>query len=137
MPFPTAVRAKTITAFPLSAIDYAYVVQQCFGLSDGGIEGTIYDSHSIRAFLGIDLGRESTPDATTLLKFRHLFEANGLTRQIFDRINGHLAKKGLMMREGTIVDAMLIAARSSTKNKDEKRDPEMHSRRKATTGTLA
>ena len=107
-----------------------YVAQQCFGLSDEGIEDAIYDSQSIRAFVGIDLGRESAPDATTLLKFRHLLEANGLTRQIFDTINEHLAEKGLMMREGTIVDAPLIAAPPSTKNKDGKRDPEMHQSKK-------
>ncbi|MBB5370434.1 IS5 family transposase [Janthinobacterium sp. K2Li3] len=92
-----------------------YVTQQCFGLSDEGIEDAIYNSQSIRAFVGIDLGHESAPDATTLLKFHHLLEANGLTRQIFDTINGHLAEKGLMMREGTIVDATLIAAPPSTK----------------------
>jgi IS5 family transposase len=66
--------------------------------------GAIYDSQAIRAFVGIDLGRESAPDATTLLKFRHLLESKELTRQIFGTINGHLAEKGLMMREGTIVD---------------------------------
>jgi IS5 family transposase len=98
------------------------VTQQRFGLSDEGIEDSIYDRRSIRAFVGIDLGRESAPDATTLLKFRHLLEANGLTRQIFETINGHLAEKGLMMREITIVDATLIAAPSSIKNKDGKRD---------------
>ncbi len=91
-----------------------YVAQQCFGLADEGIQDAIYDSQSIRAFVGIDLGRESAPDATTLLKFRHLLEANGLTRQIFDTINGHLAAKGLMMCEGPIVDATLIAAPPST-----------------------
>jgi IS5 family transposase len=107
-----------------------YVAQQCFGLSDEGIEDAIYDSHAIHAFVGIDLGRESAPDATTLLKFRHVLEANELTRQIFDAINGHLAEKGLMMREGTIVDATLIAAPPSTKNKDGKRDPEMHQSKK-------
>jgi IS5 family transposase len=106
------------------------VAQQCFGLSDEGIEDAIYDSQSIRAFVGIDQGHESTPDATTLLKFRHLLEANGLTRKIFDTINGHLAEKGLMMREGTIVDATLIASPPSTKNKDGKRDPEMHQSKK-------
>ena len=74
--------------------------------------------------------RESAPDATTLLKFRRLLEANELTRKIFDTINGHLAEKGLMMREGTIVDATLIAAPPSTKNKDGKRDPEMHQSKK-------
>ena len=107
-----------------------YVAQQCFGLSDEGIEDAIYDSQAIRAFVGIDLGRESAPDATTLLKFRHLLEAKDLTRQIFDTINRHLAEKGLMMREGTIVDATLIAAPPSTKNKDGKRDPEMHQSKK-------
>jgi IS5 family transposase len=107
-----------------------YVAQQCFGLSDEGIEDAIYDSQAIFAFIGIDLGRESALDATTLLKFRHLLEANELMRQIFDAINGHLAEKGLMMREGTIVDATLIAAPPSTKNKDDKRDPEMHHSKK-------
>lgn len=76
--------------------------------SGEGIEDAVYDSHSIHAFIGMDLGHEPAPDATTLLKFRHLLEANKLTRQIFDTINGHLAEKGLMMREGTIVDATMI-----------------------------
>ena len=107
-----------------------YVAQQCFGLSDEGIEDAIYDSQAIRAFVGIDLNRESAPDATTLLKFRHLLEAKGLTQKIFEAINAHLAAKGLMMREGTIVDATLIAAPPSTKNKDGERDPEMHQSKK-------
>jgi len=110
-----------------------YVVQQCFGLSDEGIEDAIYDSQSIRNFVGIDLNRESAPDATTLLKFRRLLEKYNLTRRIFDEINTHLASKGLMMREGTIVDATLIAAPPSTKNRDEKRDPEMHQSKKGKT----
>jgi IS5 family transposase len=107
-----------------------YVAQQCFDLSDEGIECAIYDSQAIRAFVRIDLGRESAPDATTLLKFRHLLESKELTRQIFDTINGHLGEKGLMMRGGTIVDATLIAAPSSIKHKDGKRDPEMHQSKK-------
>ncbi|RJG11717.1 IS5 family transposase [Massilia cavernae] len=107
-----------------------YVAQQCFGLSDEGIEDAIYDSQAIRGFVGIDLNRESAPDATTLLKFRRLLEKNELTRKIFDTINGHLAEKGLIMREGTIVDATLIAASPSTKNKDKKRDAEMHQSKK-------
>jgi IS5 family transposase len=110
-----------------------YVVQQCFGLSDEGIEDAIYDSQSIRNFVGIDLNRESAPDATTLLKFRRLLEKYNLTRRIFDEINTHLASKGLMMREGTIVDSILIAAPPSTKNRDEKRDPEMHQSKKGKT----
>ncbi|ATQ74174.1 IS5/IS1182 family transposase [Massilia violaceinigra] len=107
-----------------------YVVQQCFGLSDEGIEDAVYDSQAIRGFVGIDLSREQAPDATTLLKFRRLLEKNELTRKIFETINGHLAAQGLMMREGTIVDATLIAAPPSTKNKDKKRDPEMHQTKK-------
>lgn len=107
-----------------------YVAQQCFGLSDEGIEDAIYDSQAIRGFVGIDLSRESAPDATTVLKFRRLLETHALTENIFQTINGHLAAKGLMMREGTIVDATLIAASPSTKNKDKQRDPEMHQSKK-------
>ncbi len=108
-----------------------YIAQQCFGLSDEGIEDTIYDSQSIRGFMGIDLTHESVPDATTLLKFRRLLEKHNLTRRIFDEINVHLASKGLVMREGTIVDATLIAAPPSTKNRDKERDPEMHQSKKS------
>lgn len=107
-----------------------YIAQQCFGLSDEGVEDAIYDSQAIRGFVGIDLTHESAPDATTLLKFRRLLEKHKLTERIFNEINGHLASKGLMMREGTIVDATLIAAPPSTKNKDGKRDPEMHQSKK-------
>lgn len=107
-----------------------YVAQQCFGLSDEGIEDALYDSQAIRRFVGIDLSRESAPDATTLLKFRHLLETHQLTESIFNTINAHLADQGLLLREGTIVDATLIAAPSSTKNKAGKRDPAMHQSKK-------
>jgi IS5 family transposase len=80
----------------------------------------------MRDFLGIDLSRESVPDATTLLKFCHLLQGNDLTRALFDEINAHLAQQGLLMRAGTIVDATIIAAPSSTKNADKARDPDMH-----------
>jgi len=106
------------------------VVQNCFGLSDEGMEDAIYDSQAIRGFVGIDLSRESAPDATTILKFRRLLEKHNLTKAIFEKINGYLAAKGLFLREGTIVDATLIAAPSSTKNKDKARDPEMHQSKK-------
>ena len=107
-----------------------YVAQQCFGLSDEGTEDALYDSQAIRRFVGIDLNREAAPDATTLLKFRHLLEAHQLTESIFNAINAHLAEKGLFLREGTIVDATLIAAPPSTKNKEGKRDGEMHQSKK-------
>ena len=107
-----------------------YVAQQCFGLSDEGIEDALYDSHAIRRFVGIDLGREAAPDATTLLKFRRLLETHGLTAVIFESIRDHLAHEGLLLREGTIVDATLIAAPPSTKNRDRARDPDMHQAKK-------
>lgn len=107
-----------------------YIAQNCFGLSDEGIEDAIYDSFAIRRFVGVDLGRDPVPDATTLLKFRRLLETNGLTERIFQTIRQHLASKGLIMREGTIVDASLIAAPPSTKNRDKQRDPDMHQAKK-------
>ena len=107
-----------------------YVAQQCFGLADEAMEDAIYDSASIRQFVKVDLGRESAPDATTLLHFRRLLETHGLTKTIFETINAHLASKGLLMRQGTIVDATIIAAPSSTKNDRGERDPEMHQTKK-------
>jgi transposase, IS5 family len=107
-----------------------YVAQQCFGLSDEGTADAIYDSQAIRSFVGIDLNREAAPDATTLLKFRRRLEERKLTERIFTAINAHLILKGLMLKEGTVVDATIIAASSSTKNQDGKRDPEMHQTKK-------
>ena len=107
-----------------------YVAQQCFGFSDEGIEDAIYDSQAIRGFVGIDLNREAAPDATTLLKFRRLLEQHKRTERVFTAINAHLILKGQMLKEGTIVDATIIAAPSSTKNQDGERDPEMHQTKK-------
>jgi IS5 family transposase len=107
-----------------------YIAQQCFGLSDEATEDAIYDSQAIRGFVGIDLTREAAPDATTLLKFRRLLETHTLTERIFAAINGHLAAKGLILKEGTVVDATIIAAPSLTKNQDKERDPEMHQTKK-------
>ncbi len=114
----------------LSRMLRMYVAQQCFGLSDEGIEDALYDSQAIRRFVGIDLARESAPDATPLLKVRRVLESPQLTESIFNAINAHLAKKGLLLREGTIVDATLIAAPPSTKNREGKRDEEMHQTKK-------
>lgn len=107
-----------------------YIAQQCFGLSDEGTEDALYDSQALRAFVGIDLAREVAPDATTLLKFRRLLETHRLTEGIFAAINAHLTEQGLMLKEGTVVDATIIAAPSSTKNRDGMRDPEMHQTQK-------
>ena len=114
----------------LSRMLRLYVVQQCFGLSDEGTEDAVYDSQAVRLFVGVDLSHESAPDATTLLKFRRLLETHQLTQKIFTAINQHLSEKGLLLKEGTIVDATLIAAPPSTKNREGKRDPDMHQSKK-------
>jgi transposase, IS5 family len=93
-----------------------------------------HDGQAIRHFVGIDLNGGSAPDATTLLNFRRLLETHQLPRKIFDIINADLAEKGLIMREGTIVDATLIAAPPSTKNRDKQRDGEMHQSKKGNDG---
>ena len=130
VPFYPSGRGRGRPPIGLSRMLRMYIAQQCFGLSDEGIEDALYDSQSIRRFVGIDLSRESAPDATTLLKFRRLLESHELTESIFNAINAHLAKKGLLLREGTIVDATLIAAPPSTKNREGKRDEEMHQTKK-------
>lgn len=107
-----------------------YCLQQWYGLADEALEDALYDSQALRDFVGVDLSCESVPDATTLLKFRRLLQDNDLTRALFDEINAHLAEQGLLMRAGTIVDATIIAAPSSTKNAEKARDPEMHQTKK-------
>jgi transposase, IS5 family len=107
-----------------------YFLQQWYGLADEAIEDAIYDSQAMRGFARIDLAADGVPDATTLLKFRRLLETNDLCKGLFNAINADLARRGLMMRQGTLVDATLLAAPPSTKNKEKQRDPEMHQTRK-------
>lgn len=107
-----------------------YFLQQWYGLADEALEDTIYDSQAMRLFAGIDLSSEGVPDATTLLKFRHLLEKHDLTKGILGEINAVLSKQKCHMKEGTIVDATIIAAPSSTKNADGRRDGEMHQTKK-------
>jgi len=107
-----------------------YCLQLWYSLADEALEDALYDSQALRDFVGIDLSRESVPDATTLLKFRRLLVENQLTRSLFEEINAHLAERGLLMRAGTIVDATIIAAPSSTKNSKGERDPDMHQTKK-------
>ncbi len=107
-----------------------YFVQQWYGLADEAVEDALYDSQALRGFAGIDLAVASVPDATTLLHFRHWLEQHDLTKVLFDEIGAMLEERGLLMRQGTIVDATIIAAPSSTKNKAKSRDPEMHQTRK-------
>jgi IS5 family transposase len=107
-----------------------YFLQQWYGLADEALEDALYDSQALRGFAGIDLNHDPVPDATTLLKFRHWLERHDLTRALFDDIAAMLEERGLLMRQGTIVDATIIAAPSSTKNKSKSRDPEMHQTKK-------
>lgn len=102
-----------------------YLLQCWFNLSDEGLEDAIYDSHAMRTFMGINFFDEQVPDATTLLKFRHLLEKHNIGKVFFDAISRALADYGGMMRGGTIVDATIINAPSSTKNEKKERDPEM------------
>jgi IS5 family transposase len=111
--------------FPLGVMLRIYCLQQWYNLSDPGAEEALYDIQSMRAFAGLELGRDAIPDETTILNFRHLLERQALTKAIFEGVAEYLAAKGELLRGGTIVDATLIAASPSTKNKDQKRDPEM------------
>jgi len=107
-----------------------HFLQHWFNLSDPAVEEALYDSRAMRRFVGIDLGREPAPDETTVCNFRHLLEAHNLGDQLFVLINAYLQENGLKVSTGTIVDATIIDAPSSTKNKDGERDPEMHQTRK-------
>ena len=107
-----------------------YFLQQWSALADEALEDALYDSQAMRTFAGIDLGVEAVPDATTLRKFRHLLEAHALTERLFAEVGALLSARQLLMKEGTIVDATIIAAPSSTKNTRRERDPEMHQTKK-------
>jgi transposase, IS5 family len=107
-----------------------YFLQQWFNLSDPAVEEALYDSAVMRSFVGIDLGREPVPDETTVCKFRHLLEEHRLGGQMLEAVNLHLQNQGVRITTGTIVDATIIHAPTSTKNREQKRDPEMHQTKK-------
>ena len=107
-----------------------YFLQHWFNLSDPGVEEALYDALAMRDFVGIDLGREPAPDETTVCKFRHLLEKHDLGRRLFQEVHRHLETQGLKVSTGTIVDASIINAPSSTKNTEQKRDPDMHQTKK-------
>jgi transposase, IS5 family len=107
-----------------------YFLQQWFNLSDPGVEEALYDSAVMRSFVGIDLGNEPVPDETTVCKFRHLLEEHRLGGQMLEAVNQHLQSQGVRITTGTIVDATIIHAPTSTKNREQKRDPEMHQTKK-------
>jgi IS5 family transposase len=110
-----------------------YFLQQWFDLSDPQAEDELYDSESMRRFVGLTLGEDKVPDESTILRFRHLLEAHQLTAAIFKEVRSLLEEKRLYLKSGTIVDATIIAAPSSTKNKDNARDPEMRQTKKGNT----
>ena len=107
-----------------------YFLQQWFNLSDAGVEEALYDSAVMRGFVSIDLGREPVPDETTACKFRHRLEEHQLGGQMLEAVNLHLQSRGVRITTGTIVDATIIHAPSSTKNREQQGDPEMHPTRK-------
>src|SRR3954452_4109033 len=115
---------------PLERMLRVYFVQQWYGLADEAVEDAFYDSQALRGFAGIVLNRDPIPDATTVLHFRHWLERHDLTKGLFEEVNAMLEERGLLMRQGTIVDATIIAAPPSTKNKQQSRDPEMHQTKK-------
>lgn len=118
---------KRIDALRLLKI---HCLQQWYGLSDPGAEEAIYDRNSFQKFLNIDLLADTVPDETTILNFRHLLEEHGLQKEFFAVVQRILEEKHLLMKSGTIVDATIIEAPSSTKNEEKKRDPDMSSTKK-------
>jgi IS5 family transposase len=114
----------------LSIMLRTYFVQQWFNLSDPGVEELLYESPVLQRFVGVDLGVAPAPDETTVLRFRHLLEKHGLGGQMLEAVNEHLESKGIRIQTGTIVDASILHAPSSTKNEKKQRDPAMHQTKK-------
>ena len=121
--YPKAGRGRR--PYDLSVMLRVHCVQVFYNLSDPGMEDLLYEAESVRRFVGLKLS-EALPDETTILNFRHLLEKHSLGQGLFAEINAHLEDQGLRLREGTIVDATIIEAPSSTKNRTGQRDPEMH-----------
>jgi IS5 family transposase len=125
--YPVAGRGRQ--PYPLQTMLRIHLMQNWFGLSDPAMEEALYEITPMRTFAGLSL-TEAIPDETTILNFRHLLEKNELAPEILSRVNGYLRRKGLMLKRGSIVDATIIAAPSSTKNAEGERDPEMHQTKK-------
>ncbi len=111
-----------------------YFIRQWYGLADVAVEDAIYDRQGLRHFCAIDLAVSNVPDSTTLMDFRHLLEKNALPQAMLKEVNELLKERGWLMSQGTLIDATLIAAPSSTKNKSHQRDPEMHQVNKGNEG---
>ena len=126
---PFYAKARGRRPYPLWVMLRVHCVQLFYNLSDPGMEDLLYEVESVRRFVGLRL-TEALPDETTILNFRHLLEKHGLGEGLFEEINAHLASRGHRLRTGTIVDASIIDAPSSTKNRRRARDPEMHQTKK-------
>ena len=116
--------------YPLETMLRVHLMQQWYDLSDPAMEDALIEVATMRRFAGIALITDRIPDETTILAFRHLLEENDLGEQIFDAVKAHLKANGMAMKQGTIIDATIIAAPSSTKNEKRERDPEMHQTKK-------
>ncbi|RYU57414.1 IS5 family transposase [Methylolobus aquaticus] len=127
--YPTAGR-RGRQPFPLATMLRLYFLQQWYALSDPGLEDALYEIESMRRFAGLELADDALPDETTILKFRRLLERHALTAQLMNTINDVLEARGLLLKGGTMVDATIIHAAPSTKNKAKARDPEMHQTKK-------
>ena len=125
--YPVAGRGRR--PYPLESMLRVHLMQNWFALSDPAMEEALYEIASLRAFARLSLG-EPIPDETTILNFRHLLEENDLAEDILAAVNKLLARKGLLLKKGSIVDATIIAAPSSTKNAEGERDPDMHQTKK-------
>lgn len=128
--YPKATRAGGRPPVGLERMLRIHCLQLWFDLSDPAVEEALYDSRAMRTFAGIDLGREPVPDETTVMRFRHLLEEHKLGSRLFEEVGRVLQERGLRLSKGTIVDATIIAAPSSTKNAEGERDPEMHQTKK-------
>ena len=125
--YPVAGRGRR--PYPIESMLRVHLMQNWFALSDPAMEEALYEIASLRNFAALSLS-EPIPDETTILNFRHMLEESDLAEDIFKQVNAHLSRKGLMLKRGSIVDATIIAAPSSTKNDAGERDPEMHQTRK-------
>jgi IS5 family transposase len=128
--YPRASKAGGRPPIPLERMLRIYCLQQWYNLSDPAAEEALYDSIVMRSFCGVTTDADIIPDETTILRFRRLLEAHQLTEALFVEVNSLLSERGLFVGKGTIVDATIIHAPSSTKNAENKRDPEMHQTRK-------
>lgn len=128
--YPKSCKKGGRPPYPLATMLRIHLMQQWYSLSDPGMEEVLIEVPTMRRFAGIDMISDRIPDETTILAFRHLLEKHHLGEQIFETVKAHLKERGMAMKQGTIIDATLIAAPSSTKNKAGERDPEMHQTKK-------